>query len=193
VIKTYCTEQNSKAIITVKSRENIYRAEFDNPPVTVRTENTSKKVYLVDTYNDNSMQFRTVFPGGWIWGVSSRDGYAFCTGGTLVLAAGQLGGTNEIDTIYFDETKFTGLCQVPRRYQYFVETTNNKMICAYTSTAFYGWEVEEGFTYSVTCDGCPPGDCKASKAKYPGYVCLDCQELEARLKRTGNKLDGYAR
>lgn len=47
--------------------------------------------------------------------------------------------------------------------------------------------------FKVFCDGCEPGDCKASKSKYPGYVCLDCAELSDRLKRIGHKLDGENR
>lgn len=45
--------------------------------------------------------------------------------------------------------------------------------------------------YTVKCDGCPPGDCKGKKAAYPGYVCLDCKDAEARLNRIKAKAVQY--
>ncbi|WP_017652298.1 hypothetical protein [Fortiea contorta] len=57
----------------------------------------------------------------------------------------------------------------------------------------YQYEVEVIPNYKVKCDGCEPGECKASKSRYPGYTCMDCKELEARIKRIGGKLDEQLR
>jgi hypothetical protein len=57
----------------------------------------------------------------------------------------------------------------------------------------YTYPLDEITTYKVRCDGCEPGDCKATKERYPGYVCMDCKDLESRLKKIGSKLNEQIR
>jgi hypothetical protein len=35
--------------------------------------------------------------------------------------------------------------------------------------------------YNVGCNGCPPGFCKCHSDSYPGYCCLDCEAIGARI------------
>lgn len=43
--------------------------------------------------------------------------------------------------------------------------------------------------YQVGCgDDCPPGTCKCPTDSYPGYCCLDCKAVAARLNNMSERL-----
>lgn len=57
----------------------------------------------------------------------------------------------------------------------------------------YRYFADEIPEFEVECDGCKPQECKGNKSRYPGYVCMDCKEMEAGLKRIGRKIDEQGR
>lgn len=52
----------------------------------------------------------------------------------------------------------------------------------------YREESSTEFTYSVSCDGCPPGTIKCLSTNYPGYCCLPCSEIKNEIKAIASQI-----
>ncbi|BAY94791.1 hypothetical protein [Tolypothrix sp. PCC 7601] len=191
--KQFCSTDNSKASITVETINGSKTAIFDDPPIKIDVYNSSKKIYLKNQW-ENTRQLINVIPSNWAGEIFDRNLYVFSEGGWRYYKAGYQSFANLIYTVFFIEKDTPEYATyLVRKYTYETEFSANKMICAYTPTTFYGWEVYDTSAYVVKCDGCLPHETRVNKAKYPGYYCLDCEAIDSRLRRVGDKLDGANR
>lgn len=191
--REYCNTSHTFATITVNTGTTEYTAQFDSPPLTVFTGNSSQTVSLLDRWNNNSLKLLFAIPGNWSYGTTYNALYSGTNGGTLNFWAGLGSASNKLYSIFFDETAAIGINQGATRYDLLVQSSTDKMISAYDGVSYYGWEVQDTSAYTVKCDGCLPSETRVNKAKYPGYYCLDCEAIDSRLRRIGDKLDGANR
>jgi hypothetical protein len=196
----FCKNE-SEARVEVYAPSGTVSITSKKTPIYIRHDPKSFRILLIESEFNQVVQNLGLFPPlGAYSTLHLEDLYFFSSVGTtdLVYFTSQvIGKDGDDNNIYafvpVHSIKDNGF-QNHWRYGHSI-TQENTAIFSISSDSdlLYTLQIPIIPQFKVFCDGCQPGDCRASKAKYPGYTCMDCKDLEARLKNSGRKIDNVQR
>jgi hypothetical protein len=188
----YCQDKESATVTVTLPNGRVEVIESSAPPVTVHFGEKSN-IYQLFNLDTQTVEHTFRLPEVLTHQVLFNDLYAFALGGTrtVLIDYGRQGSVG-----YRPFSHFWNPLQATQKeiYDYRLIPVNKGLFAITDSQQLlFDYETSSQLVYEVKCDQCEPNECKGSKARYPGYVCLDCKDLESRLQNAGVKINGIQR
>ncbi|BAZ29947.1 hypothetical protein NIES4074_23950 [Cylindrospermum sp. NIES-4074] len=200
----YCNEGQETASITVEGKRYLTK----NPPMTIIKANylaTIRDAWLVERSGINSllMSERIIYPDIQdysIEGISGNDVIIFSyveSGikyyGVFLINRGEYSliesftrpAMNAQNTAQFSLVDIEIRLTEEPRFSLTALDKNQSQFASFLS--------KNPIPYKINCDECEAGECKGRRARYPGYDCMKCKEMQTRIDNMNRRIRSVSR
>jgi len=180
---SYCNLGDKPTLFYQFGNASTYsQMSFDVSPIDVTVTNLSS---VTGNYNPQGFQITIYSTNNFSNYVTVvRDYQIVNVGGSFpyVLYVQPCSGSGLISTVNVDPTTLeidnTVHCPTPVP----APTPMSKISVSYQGSVIWTATGISPCTYSVVCNsGCPPGQCQCYSSSYPGYCCLDCNQILSEI------------